>query len=364
MGQQRKAGSYPVHFHMAGDVDEAGGFSRPAYARDLSIHHCFSRCVTIHGTHGLLVSLYCCQYYYLRGRRHPSAEGRASVIKAYLERNQVIWQLAASIPTGTSTSPSIWIRWGRRMPKCVIATCYPPLTNPREGHRVNCNPHSGVGTDTVILLGKSVQDTVGYDTLGHCYFLEDGNEQRNVLDHNLGLVTRPGTLLPSDRDADMCRGLTGAVYGDYTPNPGKECKGVSTFWIAHPNNVLTNNSAAGSAEVGIWYIFHDSPTGLSAGSLPNKQAERTPLGRFYNNRVHSNAKRGFMIDDRVKTTPASARAPQEYLSLGAPGQGYFPHQNADLRQPREPAIIEGLIAYKNLNGEWCRGGDIWHDKCA
>ncbi|XP_078656658.1 cell surface hyaluronidase CEMIP2-like [Branchiostoma floridae x Branchiostoma belcheri] len=263
MGQQRKAGSYPVHFHMAGDVDEAGGYSRPAYARDLSIHHCFSRCVTIHGTHGLMV-----------------------------------------------------------------------------------------------------QDTVGYDTLGHCYFLEDGNEQRNVLDHNLGLVTRPGTLLPSDRDADMCRGLTGAVYGDYTPNPGKECKGVSTFWIAHPNNVLTNNSAAGSAEVGIWYIFHDSPTGLSAGSLPNKQAERTPLGRFYNNRVHSNAKRGFMIDDRVKTTPASARAPQEYLSLGAPGQGYFPHQNADLRQPREPAMIEGLIAYKNLNGEWCRGGDIWHDKCA
>eukprot|EP00058_Branchiostoma_floridae_P002508 XP_002587996.1 hypothetical protein BRAFLDRAFT_125397 [Branchiostoma floridae] len=262
MGQQLVAGSYPVHFHLAGDVDEAGGYSRPTYVRDLSIHHCFSRCVTIHSTHGLLV-----------------------------------------------------------------------------------------------------QDTVGYDTLGHCFFLEDGNEQRNVLDHNLGLVTRPGTLLPSDRDVDMCRGLTGAVYGGYMPNPGKECRGVSTFWIAHPNNVLTNNAAAGSAEVGIWYIFHDEPTGLSAGSLPRKQAERTPLGRFYNNRVHSNAKRGFMIDDRVKTTPASARAPQEYLSLGQ-GQGYFPHQNADLQQPREPAMIEGLIAYKNLNGEWIRGGDIWHDRCA
>ncbi|XP_019639731.1 PREDICTED: transmembrane protein 2-like [Branchiostoma belcheri] len=263
MGQQLVAGSYPVHFHMAGDVDEAGGYSRPTYVRDLSIHHCFSRCVTVHGTHGLLV-----------------------------------------------------------------------------------------------------QDTVGYDTLGHCFFLEDGNEQRNVLDHNLGLVTRPGTLLPSDRDENMCRSLTGAVYGDYRPVPGKECKGVSTFWIAHPNNVLTNNSAAGSAEVGIWYIFHNAPTGPSAGSLPYKQAERTPLGRFYNNRVHSNARRGLVIDDRVKTTQASARAPQEYLSLGAPGQGYFPHQNADLWQPREPAMIEGLIAYKNQAGAWIRGGDIWHDKNA
>ncbi|CAH1248392.1 TMEM2 [Branchiostoma lanceolatum] len=263
MGQQLVTGSYPVHFHMTGDVDEVGGYSRPTYVRDLSIHHCFSRCVTIHGTHGLLV-----------------------------------------------------------------------------------------------------QDTVGYDTLGHCYFLEDGNEQRNVLDHNLGLVTRPGTVLPSDRDADMCRGLTGAVYGDHVPNPGKECKGVSTFWIAHPNNVLINNAAAGSAEVGIWYIFHDAPTGLSAGSLPNKQAERTPFGRFYNNKVHSNPRQGLMIDGRVKTTQASARAPQEFLSLGATGQGYFPHQNADLQQPREPAMIEGLIAYKNVNGEWIRGGDIWHDRCA
>ncbi|KAI8490904.1 hypothetical protein Bbelb_313230 [Branchiostoma belcheri] len=36
-----------------------------------------------------------------------------------LERNQGIWQLAASIPTGTSTSPSIWCRWRGRMPKCV-----------------------------------------------------------------------------------------------------------------------------------------------------------------------------------------------------------------------------------------------------
>ncbi|XP_035675913.1 cell surface hyaluronidase-like [Branchiostoma floridae] len=222
MGQQVQ-GSYPVHFHMAGDVDEVGGYSRPTYVRELSIHHCFSRCVTIHGTHGLLV-----------------------------------------------------------------------------------------------------QDTVGYDTLGHCYFLEDGWEQRNVLDHNLGLVTRPGTLLPSDRDTNILKVM------------------------------------------GIWFIFHREPTGPSAGALPKWEAERTPLGRLYNNRVHSNGRAGLMLDGGVKTTQPTANSPYEYLSIGhGGGARYKPHQNADLSQPRVPAMIEGLIASKNwVWGSWIRGGDIWFDKCA
>ncbi len=41
--------SYPVHFHMCGDVDELGGYSQPAYVKKNSIHRSLSRCVTIHG---------------------------------------------------------------------------------------------------------------------------------------------------------------------------------------------------------------------------------------------------------------------------------------------------------------------------
>lgn len=55
MGQQ-SMGHYPVHFHMNGDVDAKGGYDPPTYVKDLSIHHSFSRCVTIHGSNGLLVS--------------------------------------------------------------------------------------------------------------------------------------------------------------------------------------------------------------------------------------------------------------------------------------------------------------------
>lgn len=54
MGQQQ-IGSYPVHFHLCGDVDEKGGYNLKTYLEGLSIHHCFSRCVTVHATNGLLV---------------------------------------------------------------------------------------------------------------------------------------------------------------------------------------------------------------------------------------------------------------------------------------------------------------------
>ncbi|XP_009884454.1 PREDICTED: transmembrane protein 2-like [Charadrius vociferus] len=255
MGQQI-LGSYPVHFHLAEDVDERGGYERPTYLDNLAIHHCFSRCVAIHGTHGLLV-----------------------------------------------------------------------------------------------------KDTIGYDTLGHCFFLEDGTEQRNTFYHNLGLLTRSGTILPSDRNEAMCLAIRSHVYGNYVPVPSTDCMAVSTFWIANPNNNLIENAAAGAQDVGIWYIFHRVPTGQSEGQYPEGQAEHTPLGVFYNNRVHSNFKAGLFIGKGVKTTRASAEDPREYLTVD--NARFRPHQDADPDKPRVPAVIDGLIAFKNNDhGAWARGGDI------
>ncbi|XP_069722964.1 cell surface hyaluronidase CEMIP2-like isoform X3 [Phaenicophaeus curvirostris] len=255
MGQQI-LGSYPVHFHLAGDVDERGGYEHPTYLDNLAIHHCFSRCVAIHGTHGLLV-----------------------------------------------------------------------------------------------------KDTIGYDTLGHCFFLEDGTEQRNTFYHNLGLLTRSGTILPSDRNEEMCLAIRSRVYGNYIPVPSTDCMAVSTFWIANPNNNLIENAAAGAQDVGIWYIFHRVPTGQSEGQYPEGQAEHTPLGVFYNNRAHSNFKAGLFIGKGVKTTRASAEDPREYLTVD--NARFHPHQDADPEKPRVPAVLDGLIAFKNNDhGAWARGGDI------
>ncbi|CAB1321653.1 unnamed protein product, partial [Coregonus sp. 'balchen'] len=203
-----------------------------------------------------------------------------------------------------------------------------------------------------------VKDTVGYDTLGHCFFLEDGIEQRNTFFHNLGLVTRPGTLLPTDRNETMCTSIRDKVYKNYTPSPSMECKAVSTFWIANPNNNLISNAAAGSQDAGIWYVFHSSSTGDSHGLVPETRAELTPLGIFYNNRVHSNFKAGLFIDKGVKTTNASAADPREYLCLDNNAR-FRPHENADPNRPRVAALIDTLIAFKNNDlGAWIRGGDI------
>ncbi|XP_010115050.1 PREDICTED: transmembrane protein 2 isoform X2 [Chlamydotis macqueenii] len=256
MGQQQ-IGSYPVHFHLCGDVDEKGGYSFKTYLEGLSIHHCFSRCVTVHATNGLLI-----------------------------------------------------------------------------------------------------KDTIGYDTLGHCFFTEDGIEQRNTFFHNLGLVTKPGTLLPTDRNSSMCIGIRDKVYGSYVPVPATDCMAVSTFWISHPNNHLISNAAAGSQDAGIWYLFHKIATGDSHSLAIETKSELTPLGIFYNNRVHSNFKAGLFIDKGVKTTNASIDDPREYLCLDNNAR-FRPHQDADPEKPRVAALIDRLISFKNNDhGAWVRGGDI------
>ncbi|KAM4676367.1 cell migration-inducing and hyaluronan-binding protein isoform 1-T2 [Discoglossus pictus] len=260
MGQQTM-GHYPIHFHTVGDVDEKGGYSKPTYVKDVSIHHAFSRCVTVHGTNGLLV-----------------------------------------------------------------------------------------------------KDVVGYDTLGHCFFTEDGPEERNTFDHCLGLLIKAGTLLPSDRDNKMCKTITEGSYPGYVAKPRQDCNAVSTFWMANPNNNLINCSAAGSEEAGFWFIFHHVPTGPSQGLYAPGHSEHTPLGKFENNRAHSNYRAGMIIDNGVKTTEANDKDKRPILTLV--GARYSPHQDADPTKPRVPAIIKHFIAYKNQdNGAWLRGGDVWLDNC-
>ncbi|VTJ66193.1 Hypothetical predicted protein [Marmota monax] len=256
MGQQQ-LGRYPIHFHLCGDVDYKGGYRHTTFVDGLSIHHSFSRCITVHGTNGLLI-----------------------------------------------------------------------------------------------------KDTIGFDTLGHCFFLEDGIEQRNTLFHNLGLLTKPGTLLPTDRNNSMCITMRDKVFGNYIPVPATDCMAVSTFWIAHPNNHLIDNAAAGSQDAGIWYLFHKEPTGESSGLQFLEKPELTPLGIFYNNRVHSSFKAGLFIDKGVKTTNSSAADPREYLCLDNSAR-FRPHQDADPEKPRVAAVIDRLIAFKNNDyGAWVRGGDI------
>ena len=50
----------------------------------------------------------------------------------------------------------------------------------------------------------TVRDVVGYNTFGHGFFIEDGVEQNNTFDHNLGILVKPGIVLPTDRYYESC----------------------------------------------------------------------------------------------------------------------------------------------------------------
>jgi cell migration-inducing and hyaluronan-binding protein len=210
--------------------------------------------------------------------------------------------------------------------------------------------------------GILVQDNVGYDTLGHCYFLEDGNEQLNNLTHNLGLVTKPGIILPSDRDAYMCTNHLTGVWPGHVPDPDIECMGVSTFWIDHPNNYIEGNVAAGSEDMGFFFVFHREPTGPSVGDLPPYHGERSRLGSFDNNVAHSNKKFGLIIDRGVKIAGATEDEPEEFLALRDYAR-WMPHVDRDPLGPRVPAHLMRYNAYRNGQGAFFRGGDVWMQDC-
>ena len=169
----------------------------------------------------------------------------------------------------------------------------------------------------------TVEDNVAYYHLGHCYFLEDGGEQHNNIIGNLGLGTKPGTLIPTD-----VSGL------------------VSTFWITNPDNTLLNNVAAGSDGIGIWILMTEFPTGPSAEEdmgLVSGQSLRTALRSFSGNKAHSNLDFGLRLDDRLKDDGTTGSA--NYIPRVDPTDG-----DSALDQ----IVMDDFVAYKNTEGVWIR----------
>jgi hypothetical protein len=79
-----------------------------------------------------------------------------------------------------------------------------------------------------------VRDCVGYGSVGHGYFLEDGTEVYNILDRNLGVQAYRGKAMPDQ-----------ALPFD--PNDG------GAFWWANGRNTFTRNTACENHEYGFRY---------------------------------------------------------------------------------------------------------------
>src|ERR1700733_6471459 len=147
-----------------------------------------------------------------------------------------------------------------------------------------------------------VENNVTFNTIGHCFFLEDAVEHGNQFIHNLGILTK---CHPDAPCVPTNLGPFGPAGGKNFDLAGQDAKDilipsdntVSTFWITNPNNIYRYNVAAGSDATGFWFALPQHPTGAFAGSdlSANTWPRRTPVLEFKGNTSHSNFD-GFMSD--------------------------------------------------------------------
>jgi hypothetical protein len=138
------------------------------------------------------------------------------------------------------------------------------------------------GTDFLV-----VRDCVGYQSVGHGYFLEDATEQYNLLDRNLAVQAYRGRKLPKQ-------------VLPFDPNDG------AGFWWANGRNSFTRNVACENDEYGYRFeVAKRSNFNPELNTLqPNGERERVdvrrvPFLRFEDNESHSEGLYSFNFGDDV-----------------------------------------------------------------
>ncbi|HEV3145212.1 MAG TPA: G8 domain-containing protein [Gemmataceae bacterium] len=126
-----------------------------------------------------------------------------------------------------------------------------------------------------------VRDCVGYQSVGHGYFLEDGTEVYNVLDHNLPVQAFIGKPLPKQ-----------VIPFDKNDGAG--------FWWANSHNSVTHNVACECDEYG--YFFQCAKTAdfdpmlnvqQPDGSKKRVDIRKLPFVRFEGNESHCQRRHAF-----------------------------------------------------------------------
>jgi hypothetical protein len=120
------------------------------------------------------------------------------------------------------------------------------------------------------------RDNVGYKSVGHGFFLEDGTEVYNVLDRNLAVGARRGKPLPKQ-------------ILPFDANNG------AGYWWANSLNTFTRNIAVDNGEYGFRYEATPSsalqlvfPIQQPDGSKKRVDIRTLPFVRFDGNESHSN----------------------------------------------------------------------------
>ncbi len=149
------------------------------------------------------------------------------------------------------------------------------------------------GTNNVV-----VQNNVTYNTVGHCFFLEDGIETGNQYVRNLAIQTKCHPTKPCVPTNLAASGIAGGSPSGQARANGQLSKDVlipsdntaASFWITNPDNVYRDNVAAGSDQIGFWVSLAEHPTGAFQGTDASKAVwpRRTAFREFKGNTAHSN----------------------------------------------------------------------------
>ncbi|MBV9552756.1 MAG: hypothetical protein JO032_08195, partial [Alphaproteobacteria bacterium] len=199
------------------------------------------------------------------------------------------------------------------------------------------------GTDNV-----RVENNVTFNTVGHCFFLEDAVETGNQFVHNLAILTKchPDAKPCVPTDLTLAHQSTAGQSAKDILIPSDNT--ASSFWITNPDNSYRDNVAAGSEATGFWLALPQHPTGafLSADSSKTIWPRRTRLREFSGNTSHSNFD-GLMFD----------RGPDAKGNFNVGGAGHIAYADPnDSKSAVLPAVIDHYTGYKNRNGAiWGRG---------
>jgi hypothetical protein len=126
------------------------------------------------------------------------------------------------------------------------------------------------GTDALV-----VRDNVGYKSVGHGYFLENGTEINNILDHNLAALVLPGN---PQKEQEV---------------PFDQNRGAG-FWWANCRNSFTRNVAVECAEYGYRFDVKKTadfdpirPIRQPDGLATREDVRIQPFVRFEDNEAHT-----------------------------------------------------------------------------
>lgn len=148
------------------------------------------------------------------------------------------------------------------------------------------------GTDHLL-----VRDCVGYKSIGHGYFLEDGTEQYNILDRNLAVQAFAGKPLPKQ-----------ALPFDKNEGAG--------FWFANARNTFTRNVSCENQRYGFFLEMSarrgfdtELPLRMPDGSVKKQDVRHVPTFRFEDNEVHSIGLAGVVIGEEGNRFRGDKRHP-------------------------------------------------------